>query len=132
MGWVCRLSQGDILRYLLDQDIITPDYILPDSSSLLHYLDGTDAEIEDLIERGLSFDHPNERGETPLHRAAHFACLEKLRILVARGFGLNTLDEEGYSPLDFADYYDFKRRQCRDWLRERGALYGRRIQLERP
>jgi ankyrin repeat protein len=58
-------------------------------------------------------------GWTALHYAAGYGLIELIEPLLARGAGLNTLDDEGRTPLGVA--IEEKQDQAVERLRQKGA-----------
>lgn len=55
-----------------------------------------------LIRRGADPDQPDDRGQSPLHRAVSLGHLETVRRLLSRGAQVNRPDGAGRTPLDLA------------------------------
>ena len=58
--------------------------------------------VEDLISLGADVNIPNDRGATPLHLAAMYACSDMAGSLIAAGAKVNAQDSLGRTPLHSA------------------------------
>ena len=60
--------------------------------------------VQDFVENGVDVNAKDEKGATPLHKAAGLltANTHALRFLIEQGADINAKDNEGKTPLDYA------------------------------
>jgi ankyrin repeat protein len=93
---------------------------------LIHAAEGGHKEIvELLIASGADLNaHIHLAGSTPLHYAALFGQKEIAELLIAKGADVNAKDDNGGTPLDFAND------ETPDLLRKHGGKTGAELKAE--
>ena len=87
-----------LLRYQADLNAR-----LPDGSTPLHHAAMTrGSSLEALLANGANPNLLDDRGQTPLHRAAKFSSVASVEALLAKGADANLRDKNNQSPLDLA------------------------------
>ncbi len=81
--------------------------------------------VKQHLAAGTDVNAKNDWSEwTPLHRAAEYNHKEIAELLIAKGADVNPKDENGYTPLDWADD------EIVDLLRKHGGKTGEELKAE--
>ncbi len=98
------MRRWDIVRYLIEQGV-NPRLTDDDGRSLLHYVEGFDADTAQfLLDAGLDIDAQDKYGLTPLMRAGLYGDLTCVKWLVNHGADREFTDPNGWKACDWAGF----------------------------
>ncbi|MEM7291879.1 MAG: ankyrin repeat domain-containing protein [Pseudomonadota bacterium] len=116
------LSQGDMVRYFVEQEGLHPDATFGGKPTALCYtvLKPHHETMKYLINSGADVDKIDQLGMRPLHYAAMGGCLYCLSYLIACGAEVNAGSKSGKTALKMTEGKPHLR-ECREFLLHHGA-----------